>query len=337
MEELNNIDIFDPVDPNEEPTDEGVTEPAEPSVAEPVQSADDGDVMKEFLRNYGIEDSSKIKFEDEEGLVKERDWDTLSYQEKMNILTSSQLSPERDLAEDEITFINHLRQYNLTPAQYIQAVQQQAVQQYQDNSNQSADITIDSLADDEIFILDLKDRVPNISDEEAYQLLENAKANGDLYQKQIQGLRETLKRQEEDYNKQIEAEWQQQQAEQFNAFSNQIINGIQNFRSIGGLDINMTNDDMEELASFILDKDETGLTYLGQMMNNPDNLVQMAWFALKGREAFDNISAYIADTVAKVRQSSYEKGLADGKNGKVYYKPKTSNEKKIASIDDIYG
>ena len=48
---------------------------------------------------------------------------SLSDNERLMILAGTE-DPERDLEEDEILFINQLRENNLTPQQYIQAIQQ---------------------------------------------------------------------------------------------------------------------------------------------------------------------------------------------------------------------
>jgi hypothetical protein len=73
----------------------------------------------------------------------------------------------------------------MTPGQFIQNLQQlnheEPVQVYE----------VDSMSDDELFCLDLLDKVgsENISDEELQQALDNAKANESLYSKQVASLR----------------------------------------------------------------------------------------------------------------------------------------------------
>jgi hypothetical protein len=73
----------------------------------------------------------------------------------------------------------------MTPGQYIQSLQEsnykEPIQTYE----------VDSMSDDELFCLDLLDKVgsENISDEELQEALENAKANESLYNKQVASLR----------------------------------------------------------------------------------------------------------------------------------------------------
>jgi hypothetical protein len=54
-----------------------------------------------LLKSRGIDDRSKIKFEDEQGSVEELNWDNLSNEEKLNILNSSLSDPETDLDDEE--------------------------------------------------------------------------------------------------------------------------------------------------------------------------------------------------------------------------------------------
>ena len=292
---------------------------------EPPQNTEDNDkkdVLTEFLKFSGIKDPEHIKFEDEDGIIKEQSWNDLSFEEKMNILTTSYQQPERDLDEDEIELVNELRRNNMTPEQYIQTIRQQAAQDYADSLNANPQYSIDDLSDDEIFMLDLQDKIEDITDEEITSALAKAKEDP-LYEKKIAGMRKALKAQEEEYISQLQAEQELQQQEQFNQFKDSVVNSIQQFNKVGDLDINLDQEDMEDIAAFILDRDDTGMSYMGRALNNPQTLVEMAWWTLKGRDALNSISEYFANEIKNVRQMSYQKGLEDGKKGssRVVYKP----------------
>jgi len=72
-----------------------------------------------LLKEKGIEDPTKIKFEGDNNETEERAWDTLTREEQLNILRQSTSQPseenESDLTDDEIEFLNMLRSNNLTP------------------------------------------------------------------------------------------------------------------------------------------------------------------------------------------------------------------------------
>lgn len=298
------------------------------------------DVITSFLKYNGISDPEHIKFEDEDGIVKERSWNDLSFEEKMNILTTSGDEPERDLSEDEIKFINELRSSKLSPEQYINTIRQKAAQDYQESLQNTPQYSIDDLSDDEIFMLDLQDKIEDISDEEIKTALDKAKEDP-LFARRVAGMRKALKEQEEQYKQQVAAEQEQAQEEQFNQFKDSVLSNIQSLNKIGDLDLNLETEDMEDIASFILDRDDSGMSYFGKALNDPKTLVEMAWWTLKGRDALNSISEYFVNEIKNVRQISYQKGLEDGKKGssKVVYKPQgqTGQPGKPMSINDIYG
>lgn len=315
-------EIIDSV--NAQVAERGVVD-APSDTTEPPQNTEDNDkkdVLTEFLKFSGIKDPEHIKFEDEDGIIKEQSWNDLSFEEKMNILTTSYQQPERDLDEDEVELINELRRNDMTPEQYIQTIRQQAAQDYADSLNANPQYSIDDLSDDEIFMLDLQDKIEDITDEEITSALAKAKEDP-LYEKKIAGMRKALKAQEESYISQLQAEQELQQQEQFNQFKDSVVNSIQQFNKVGDLDINLDQEDMEDIAAFILDRDDTGMSYMGRALNNPQTLVEMAWWTLKGRDALNSISEYFANEIKNVRQMSYQKGLEDGKKGssRVVYKP----------------
>lgn len=315
-------EIIDSV--NAQVAERGVVDAAS-YTTEPPQNTEDNDkkdVLTEFLKFSGIKDPEHIKFEDEDGIIKEQSWNDLSFEEKMNILTTSYQQPERDLDDDEIELVNELRRKNMTPEQYIHTIRQQAAQDYADSLEANPQYSIDDLSDDEIFMLDLQDKIEDITDEEITSALAKAKEDP-LYEKKIAGMRKALKAQEEEYISQLQAEQELQQQEQFNQFKDSVVNSIQQFNKVGDLDINLDQEDMEDIAAFILDRDDTGMSYMGRALNNPQTLVEMAWWTLKGRDALNSISEYFANEIKNVRQMSYQKGLEDGKKGssRVVYKP----------------
>lgn len=293
------------------------------------------DVITSFLKYNGIEDPEHIKFEDEDGIVKDRNWNELSFEEKMNILTTSREEPERDLTDDEIKFINDIRTSRLSPEQYINTIRQKAAQDYAANLMQAPQYSIDELSDDEIFMLDLQDKVEDVTDEEIAAALNKAKEDP-LFEKRVAGMRKALKEQENQYNQQIAAEQQYQQQEQFNQFKDAVLTNIQSLNKVGDLDLNLEVEDMEDIASFILDIDNTGMSYFGKALNDPRTLVEMAWWTLKGRDAINSISEYFVNEIKNQKQIWYDKGLEDGKKGsnRVVYK---QGGEYPNSVDNIWG
>ena len=302
----------------------------EPPVQEPPTKEDDN-FLSDFLKTKGIEDISRIKFEDESGNIEEKSWNTLSKQEKFNILNTPLEEHKDNLTDEEIELLSLIRQSNLTPSEYIKQIQGEEIVQ-------EPQYKVDDLSDDEIFLLDLESRVGEISDDLAAQALATAKQNEDLFNKQVAGIRKEYKEREDYQLHQQEAEIEQQQQEAFAKFQDSVIDSINQFNTIGNLDLNFDDSDKEELAQFMLSRDESGNNYLWQALQDPDTLVRAAWFILNGDEALNNISDYFINQIKLVSQNQYKKGFEDGKSGtsnpKVVIRNK-SNQSSINSINDL--
>lgn len=310
-------------------------------------SEEEGDVITALLKRQGIVDPDKIKFEGEDGEIEERSFQDLSYEEQLNILTGDsdqQEEDDDDLDDNEIDLINSVRQANMTPEEYLQLVKQEAVKEYlAQNGTTEHTYAIDDYTDDELFVYDMQVRMPELTEEELTQALDSAKANEVVFNKQINGLRAEYKKLE---NEQIQREQliaQQQQQEEYNKYANAVWEGISNQSDIAGT-FELEDEDKQMLAQFILGQDQAGMSFLGKALNDPQTLIEMSWFALKGREAIDSINEYYKEEITKARQSGYKKGLEDGKKGKSQTASKVVTKKsklvkrgdgEYPSVDDL--
>ena len=304
----------------------------------PTANEEDDDFVSDFLKTRGIDDISKIKFEDDNGDIEEKSWDSLTNEEKINILNTpldTKQDNSNNLTDEEIQLLNQIRQSNLTPSKYIEQIQgQQVIQEPQ--------YKIDDLSDDELFLLDLESRVGELTDEMAAQALNNAKQNEELFQKQVEGIRKEYKEREDFQSQQEQAEIEREQQEAYNQFQDTVIDSINQFNSIGNLDLNFDDSDKNELAEFMLSRDESGNNYLWQALQDPDTLVKAAWFILNGDEALNNISEYFINQIKLVSENQYKKGFEEGRSGKTPSKPtvvinknKSSQTPTYNSINDL--
>mgnify|MGYP007038177669 FL=1 len=74
----------------------------------------------------------------------------------------------------------------------MNTVRTQAVNDYysQNQSNMvQPNYTVDDYTDDELFLYDMQSRMPDMTDEELTEALENAKANETVFEKQVNGIR----------------------------------------------------------------------------------------------------------------------------------------------------
>lgn len=286
------------------------------------------DIITDLLKAKGIKDPAQIKFVEDNGEITSKPWEQLTREEQLNILNTPQENQADDLDDDEIELINQLRLSKMTPEEFIEKTKQDGIQEYSSNTPIERTYTVDDISDDELYVYDLKARSKDITDEELATALEKAKEDPDLYSKQMAGIRAEYKQLEDDDIAQKQAIETQEQQERLEAFQNDISQAILDMDSVGSLDISLDDDDREELAEFILGTDQAGNSYLGKALNDPETLTRMAWFALKGADALDEIQDYFTQQITNVRQQAYQQGLEDSKKGTAHVVIQKTEENK---------
>ena len=309
------------------------------------QNGEDEDIISYLLREKGIKDPSQIKFEGENGELETRDWNSLSLEEQYNILHTPQDTSDTDLDDQEIQLINQLRLRGVSPEEFVQMAKNQGAQEYASTLTPEQNYVVDDFNDEELYIYDMKARVPDMTEDELAESLQAAQANPQAFEKQIAGLREEYKRLEEEEIQQEQAINQEQAMQQFQEFENNVYKAIGSVEDIAG-SIELEDEDRDLLAEFILGRDNAGISYLGKALNDPETLVKMSWFALRGEEALDDIQNYYAEQIKIARQNGYNEGLAAAggeKAPRVVVNKKNNKKEKISafsqsgynSIDDL--
>lgn len=332
------IDEIEEYDDFEEPIQQEEPEVEEKEWMEP-SSNQYSDIINDVLTSKGINPSA-IKFEDEQGNIQERDWNSLTREEQFNILNTPEAGPQ--LSDEETKLLESIRQQGLSIEEYENLLRQQgaqyATQQYE---QQEPVYQVDDISDDDLFVYDLRSKV-EMTDEQAQRALEKAKEDPDIYVKQVEAIRNQYRDLEQQDAQERQAIAQQQYQDQFNQFADSINYQIDNMGGIGGLDIQLSPEDKEELSEFILGRGADGVSNLGRAVNDPETLVKMSWFALNGVDAFDGIVDYFKSEISKVREESYRKGYNDARNGapQVVVKqkpqqPKYQEEAQRTDINDL--
>ena len=352
----NHIDDFDPVgvdslvdspvdEPGDDPVDaDGGGNPPQDS-NEPSDTPDyTGDAMYTFLQARGLKDPGKFQISDEDGNVEEVDFKTLTPEEQLEILNEL---TDPGLTEEEINTVNFLRKNGLNMQSAMEAYAQQYLNNYlQQNPDQVKQRTyeIDDYSDDDLYIVDLKRRYPNFTDEEILAKLDSAKENEDLYKKETEILRNAYKEQE-DLAEQDKVQAEQQAVEDLR---NNLIDAASAFNEVQ-LDYTDANSDSlviedsdkQKMLSYILDTDTNGKTQLVKDLENPDALIELAWLRTQGAEVLSNITQYWKGLLAEERaenkklRSQLEKVDKKDSNPTVIVPKK--NDKKNLSIDDVWG
>ena len=327
LDDFNDIDEFESIQDDPEPPMEpqDPDESVEDHSQEPSNEDNGEDFIVTLLKSKGIEDMSKIKFEDEEGTVEEKNWDSLSNEEKLNILSYS--DSDTDLDDNEVQLINAIRESGLTPAEYIQKLQTDGINSYiQNNQAEAYQYQVDQLDDDELFVYDFMSRMGDVTQEEAQEALERAKSNESLFAKQIGAIRKEYKKAEDESIRQAQMEEEAQAQERYDQFANQIAEQIDSLSDFSGYDLNMDDEDKEMLYDFIVGVDGAGNNYFAKALSDPKILVRTAWLALNGEQMIHDITEYFQKEISSVRKESYDKGKADAKKkdkSDVVYKNKS--------------
>lgn len=234
---------------------------------------DSEDIITQYLKSKGIVDPSAIKQVDDNGNVQEVDFNKLSKEEQLGILGSSDLDNNYGLENDEVQLINTLRDNSLSVKDYIDYVRKNAVDEYV-NANSGPQYTVDSMSDDELYLLDLKDKLKDITDEEANSYLEHEKSDESFWNKKISALREDYKAKEDSQIEQQQLIQQQEAEQQQQEFSNAMTDAIGNLNSIESFDLE--DADKDKIAEFVLGQDATGTNYMYRALQDPESVAKMA-------------------------------------------------------------
>ena len=296
----------------------------QPSNDETPSGQQDEDLTTEVLRLKGITDLGKIKFEDETGTIVERAWDSLSREEQINILLDQEPEQQK-FNESELQLINTIRESGMTPEEYIQSLQSEI--------EQTKRYKVDDLSDDEVYALDLLQKIgSDISDEEINQALELAKQNEGLFKKTVEGLRKEYIRLQEDEEAQIANEKAAREEAAYNKFADSIKGQIKGLNSFAGQSLQLSDDDIEDLSSFMLDIDDQGLSAFGRAMNDPALFTKAAFWILNEDKIVEELNKQIQDNYRR----GYEQAKADlqGKpKPKLVFNKPTSQKK---TTDDVF-
>lgn len=343
---LDNSTIQDPEPTNEEPVSVNSTvgdnllssstsseQDPEPSKTEDGVTNDD--FLTSFLSEYGIHDG-KITYETEDGNTEEVNFNELDSEEKLNIL--KELTAP-NLTKDEIDVINYLRSNNKTIQDVIEYYSQKAVNDYiEKNGPVEKQYSVNEYSDDDLYIADLKSKFEGMTDEEIKVDLENAKENEELFKKKVDIIRKQYKAREEEEEKEaIKA-----QEEQYNNFKTSLEEQLNNFNEIS-MDykdsksdtLQIEQSEKEEIYKYILNQDENGTTQFFKDLNDPEKLVELAWFALYGKEAFSDISNYWKTQLKNTRKAEPKTQTTIVNSNRTQQKDNFTNHRN--SVETMYG
>ena len=308
---------------------------------------DDDDVITSYLKLNGIDDPTKIQFENEDGGIDEVDFNSLSKQEQLTMLRELGNAGYSDY-EKEV--INYLRKNNTDLQGVITYFQNKAIEEYlAQNPNQAPqkEYKIDDYSDDELYIADLAARFQNLTEEELNEKLESAKTNEETFKKEVDSLREFYKAEEERQEEEVRASEQQQ----YEALQNTLLQSIGRFNEIV-LDtedpksdsLEIEDSDKQIMLDYLLTPDKDGQSQFDKDLSDPQALIELAWLRTHGRETITGISQYwkkeLADTrkeLAKAKKELEKYRKNDGDKVTVNEPKNNSKRQQAKSVSELWG
>ena len=263
------------------------------------------DIVSIFLKEKGILDPTKIQYEGEDGNIEEVDFASLDREEQLNIL--KEISAP-DLSDHETEVINYLRKNRVTFNEVIDYFANQRLQEYLNNNpieTPQKTYSIDDYTDDELYLADLKSKYPSFTDDELISKLNIAKADENLFQKEVDVLRTSYKA-EEDRARQ-EAEFAEQQ--EYESLRNNLISAATSFSEIA-LDASdpqsdslvIEDNDRNQILAYLLNQDKDGKSQFVKDIENPDMLIELAWHRINGRNTLSGVTQYWKNVLKEERK-----------------------------------
>ena len=320
MDELN--DLFDDelqldLEDNSKQTPVNTNTDDDLFLDEPVEKEITGNpVLDNLLKAKGITDG-KIKIIDEDESENEVNFSDLSVEEQLEILKDSSLSEDNDLDESEVELLNFIREKNLSVDEFLELYKQEIIASLEESTTQNYEI--DAYDDSELFMLDLKNKY-DLTDEELEKELEKELKDETLFKKKVDVLRAEYKQLEDEQKEAQKLEFEQKQQEEYDKFAERMVSIAVETPEFYGIELE--DEEKNEVLSFLLDIDESGVSEFSKTLNDPKKLYEAAWFLRYGKESFDALKNAYESEIAKIKKDSkpavVHKNPAQNKQGSIH-------------------
>lgn len=279
----------------------------DPEFSEQTNNVVTDSLITRYLKDYGIEDPSKMKFENEDGTIEDVDFNSLDDDEKLNILKSIS---DIGLSEDETEAINYMRRNGKNLSQIIDYFAQERLNAYLNEHPEDVHqkkYTIDDYNDEELYLADLQAKYPNFTDEELFSKLDSAKENEELFKKEVEALRAEYKEDEDNYNKQLE----QKEQEDYQRLQDNLQRAASEFNEVlldpddpESDSLQIEDSDRQQIMQYLLEQDKDGKSRFVRDIEDPKSLVQLAWLRLQGNNAITDTTRYWKQVLQETRREN---------------------------------
>ena len=261
-----------------------------------------GTVLDDFLVSKGIKDA-KINMINDKNEEEEVNFYNLTKEEQLEILSSFGEEASLTFSPEEETFLKQLKDNDMSLATYLEKYKEQILQEAQ--TPQDPVYEIDSYTDQELFLLDLKSRLEDLTDEELISELEKEMTNETLFKKKTDALRKEYKALEDQYKEAERVTAETQREEQFNTFADNMVNIAIKTPELYGIELE--DEEKSSVLSYLLDLDEKGLSNFYKDLNTPERLYEAAWFLKYGKSAFSALREAYEGQIEKIKKDSQKR------------------------------
>jgi len=265
---------------------------------EPEEGIKDTSILDDFLKLKGLE-NNKITIREEDNTEKEVDFYELTKEEQLDLLAVQEETS--DLDDSEIEFLNSIRSNNLTVDSFLEAYKAQILDEANVNNTQVESYEIDSYDDQELYLLDLKNKY-DLTDEELVKELEKELQDEVLFKKKADKLRSEYKLLEDNYKETQIQEANQEKEAKHNQFIDQMVDIAIKTPDFYGIDLD--NDEKNTVLSSILELDDNGISNFHKAITDPKELYRVAWFQKYGEEAFNVLKIAYEEEITRLKKDN---------------------------------
>lgn len=282
-----------------------VNQPTSNQSTEPENDSRSG--IERLLSDYGVE-GGMIKFDDGQkihinDLPAKEQYAVLESLTKNSRPTIEQLN---DLSEDEVSFLNLARESG-RPITDVIADLANSQLEYIRLQEESQSIDWNNMSDDAVYLAFLRDKNPDMSDEDLQDDLDKASGTR-TYKSTVEGIRKDFtaaqERERESYTNQMNHRFDQE----IEGDRRQIVESVAAINDIAGFDVN--DDIKNELLGDILELNDVGDSLLLEtIFSSPERILKHAWFEKYGERAIDDMEKYYRQEISKAYTRGKDEAL----------------------------
>lgn len=252
-------------------------------------------ILSELLKSKGIL-NSKLKIIDDDNNEQEIDFFELPLEDQLEILKDSEIK-DTNIPEEDLTFLNELKSKKLSIKEYLEQYKEEILK---DVTPVSENYEIDNYDDQELYLLDLKNKY-ELTDEELTKELEKELQDPDLFNKKITKLRAEYKQLEDAYKAEELQKVESKKAEEYNAFVDKMVDVAVKTNDLYGVELD--NDEKNEVLSFLLEPDDKGVSEFYKTLNDPAKMYEAAWFLRYGKESIEAIVGAYESEIQRLKSN----------------------------------